>query len=325
MRTFATLVAVALFQLAGETVHAQPSTGPVCRINSAGAIRGRGADICAQVQRAWQTYLGLPVAPGGIDVEDIVGFRLSQLDDEWHVAFPLATGRYDRDALRPNDGIVHYFARSVIPHEAGHIALRAAFPELTHTGTGAEYGTILPDWLDEAIAIAMEARDIREGRLRSVGSVTPSLARLATMQHPNLVERVPIQALHGFTRSQRVVVPPCTQCFWRPDSLKGMYEITDTGVNAAGRPDTIVWYWPTDPLLDNSTEGRMFYPLSYALLRFIHHGGGPAAVRELIRRYSRTPKTEIAPLAGLPGLPRSIAEFETAWLQFLKRLPPEPN
>jgi hypothetical protein len=61
-----------------------------------------------------------------------------------------------------------------------------------------------------------------------------------------------------------------------------------------------------------------FYPQSIAVLSFVHELGGRAAVTEVARRLLATPENP-AVLAGLPGLPDTMAAVVAAWEAWLRR------
>lgn len=298
---------------------------PGCDVLPDGRVRGVSSDICERLVRSWSTYFGLRLAEGSLRVVDTTGYHSTVHDSVWRMLAPRQRGQYLEGAVRTRDGIPHYYANDIIPHEIGHSALSAGFTGLIPPRHGDGYGTSLPDWLDEAAAIAMESRPTRERRMREIRTVHPSLERLATMEHPKGLSDSSYVPPGLARRWERMVVPPCTRCTWLPDSLRRKYQITDVGINEAGRRDTLVWYADRDPNNLHFLEARLYFPLAYSLFRFIHHRGGPVAVRETVTRYARNPSAGLPALAGLPGLPRTIAEFETAWLAFIRNPPPEPD
>ena len=166
---------------------------------------------------------------------------------------------------------------------------------------------------------------MRDGRLRSVRGSKPSLVTLVTMTHPVDESRRVEPRDSNFKRRVRTVTPPCPQCSFLPDSVRGMYRVTDTGVDPQGREQTIVWYSSGNPSRLTTLEQREFYGLTYSLLLFIHTRGGSAAVQELMKRYRADSRPRAEALAGLPGLPPSVQQLEMAWHEFLANPPAQRN
>jgi hypothetical protein len=301
----------------------QADTLDVCRIALGGRVTGASSDICEQVVRRWGLLFAAPVAPGVIRVVAAEGYRGAISPDEWVLETPRPAPTRTAAPRRASDGLLVYFADDVIPHEAGHQVFGAYVRELSAAATSEHYGSVAPDWIDEAPAVWMESRTRRERRMLTVRGTTPSLAKLVTMAHPG-IEFVRENFLSAdFHTTVRTVTPPCSRCTWLPDSLRTKYQIIDVGVDARGRPDTLAWYSDRTPDPTDTLEQREFYPLAYSLLRFIRIRGGAAAVNELVVRYRRNPAPRVEVLAGLPGLPQSIGDLEKAWHAFLRNPPPE--
>ena len=181
---------------------------------------------------------------------------------------------------------------------------------------GRRYGSVAPDWFDEAPAIWMESDADRSLRLDLVIGARPALATLLTMEHPQR----PLVARDGDTKFQiltQTITPPCPPCTFLPDSLRTKYRVTRVRLFPMGHADTVTTYEDRDPTGRTTFEEKQFYPLAYSLLLYIHTRGGSAAVRELIARYRADPSARTDVLNTLPGLASSFAEIERDWHQFL--------
>jgi hypothetical protein len=265
--------------------------------------------------------MGTSPIPGIIRLVERDGYRGIQTDNSWTLESPLPTRARGDSAFRSRDGLLRYYAENIIPHEAGHHAFAVHVGKLRFGVSPNQYATQLPDWLDEAVAVWMESAAMRRNRVSAIRSSTPSLERVVTLEHPN-AGLVNADATE-FRISTRTVVRPCTRCTWLADSLRGKYQVIDSGTDASGRSKTVIWYSDTSPAKHDTFEEREFYPLAYSLLRFIRIRGGAAAVRELVSRYQINPKPRIEVLSALAGLPASVPAFEKAWHAFLASMPAE--
>jgi hypothetical protein len=300
-----------------------PKSRDACRLESDGRATGPGADICENLARRWALLLPAPPSPGVIRIVKREGYGGMGSPGGWILEVPMPEPHPGDSKYRASDGLLRYYADDVIPHEAGHQLFMILFGRSGATVNADQYGSPAPDWIDEAPAVWMESRSHRQGRMKPVLRTKPSLAALVTMAHPNsgfVHDRSPGPDSYNF---QRTVIPPCAKCTWLPDSLRKRYRVIDYRADGRGRTDTIVWYSARNPTRHDTIEEREFYPLSYSLLRFIRVRGGTAAVNEIIARYREDPTPRVAVFASLPGLPASVAAFETAWHEFLNRPPPE--
>ncbi|HKS06243.1 MAG TPA: hypothetical protein VJR92_08030 [Gemmatimonadaceae bacterium] len=298
-----------------------PLRRPYCDIDASGNIRGPGADVCEQVARRWHTLTGTRAIKGAIRLVDGASATSSVTAQEWVLEWRAPSAI--TDVKTRSDGFVANDAENIIPHEAGHNLFASYTIFFAGPQDYAGYGSIVPDWFDESPAVWLESAAMRTGRVRKVIGTTPSLHRLATMDHPGR-EAVVANALNPARRwRERTVAPPCPECTFLPDSVRDKYRVTDVGVDARGLPDTRVWYSATNPSNAETLEEREFYALSYLLLRFIHVRGGYAAVRELISRYREDSRPRVSVLVGLPGLPTSFDAFEREWIAFLANPPAE--
>lgn len=298
-------------------------TAEACRVDSFGRPSGTASSICQQISERWSALFGVSAPSGVVRLTEQLGYGGSTGAGRWTLNVP-ASAR-TRPTSNTKVGILKYYADNIITHEAGHSMLAVHGGEIAAAAIPGQYGTQAPDWFDEAVAVWMESAPQRTKRVADVARLTPSLQRLVTIAHPG-EELVRSNALSTtFKTSTRVITPPCDKCVWLADSLRKKYQIVDVGTNAAGRPDTIIWYADRSPMKDEVAEQKFFYPLSYALLRFIRERGGSAAVRELMSRYRIDPRPRAEVLSALPGLPASVSAFEKSWHEFLANMPAERN
>ena len=292
-----------------------------CHLDVSGHASGPSADICQRIGDRWTDLVGTRAVPGSIRLVDRDGYHGVQTDTYWTLESPLPQRKRNDASYRKQDGILRYFAEAIIPHEAGHHVFGVYIGSRRWGASTNQYSTQFPDWLDEGVAVWMESAKIRDGRMKAIRNTTPSLDRLATLEHPNA--ELVNSSTADFRMSTRTVMPPCAKCTFLPDSLRRKYQIIDSGTDRQGKPKTVISYTDRAPTKSETLEEREFYALAYSLLRFIHAHGGPAAVRELISRYQLNPTPRVAVLSGLPGLPASTAAFEKAWHAFLAALPRE--
>jgi hypothetical protein len=302
-----------------ETAVETPSEA--CRLERSGKASGPSADICERIGRRWTMLMRTSPIPGAIRLVDRDGYRGIDTDQSWVLESPLPETRSGDSAYRSRDGLLRYYAENIIPHEAGHRVFAVYIGKLRVWATPNQYGTQLPDWLDEAAAVWMESAVMRRKRVAAIRSSTPLLESLVTLEHPNAEL---VNSSNGdFRLSTRTVTPPCAKCTWLPDSLRKKYQVMDSGTDAGGRQKTVIWYSDKSPTKTTTFEEREFYPLAYSLLRFIRIRGGVNAVRELISRYQINPRPRVEVLSALPGLPASLPAFEKAWHAFLASMPVE--
>jgi hypothetical protein len=291
-----------------------------CRIDPSGNTSGPSADICDQIVRRWRLLTGATPTPGEIHLITRGAPNTHASGGYWTLEWPV-TGSTSRSApARKRDGLSAHFAENILPHEAGHHVL-AAYIGISLASDG--YGSPAPDWIDEASAVWMESRGAREQRLRGVAGTQPSLAKVVLMTHPKREQMQRDLLDHDARTVERTVTPPCAQCTSLPQRMRTKYQIITTTIGADGTRKTAVSYADVDPNGNETVEQRGFYPFAYSLLRFIRVRGGVSAVLELMGRYRVNPQPRVAALLGLPGLPNSVAAFETEWRQFLRTPPPE--
>ena len=296
---------------------ARPRAGDPCGVVG-NAPRGDVAlarAACSRARQRFAAILGEP-PPGTITISTTADFEGYTEGGHWSLVWP-ASSRLARGAGGPSSGrdasaerrFVEEQWRDVLPHEIGHVMF-GAWLYSPGREMGGEYGTYMPDWVDEAVAISMEPDTIRNGRLAQALEFTtlPPLTEVLGFRHP-------LSGARDQAFSTRVLSsPPCDgPCDReRPTDTRTITErvfrdgrvTVDTAYAAGARP------LEADPL-------ARFYILSYALWSYIESRGGRDAVGTLISRLRRNPRDADA-LAALPGLPATISAIDADWRAWLR-------
>jgi hypothetical protein len=194
-----------------------------------------------------------------------------------------------------------------LPHEIAHVMLAADFFPEEAAGVPGRYGTPLPDWFDEAVAIWAEPDSVREARLAQARrhlQKIPALAELQGYVHPLRDDPA--------SRSRTVTLYPCPRaelCPARPRWQEAM-RVT-TWIDRVGQEHADTVYYPGMPPEENPAAEH-FYPLALAMLQYVWDRGGHTAVDALEQRLRAEPNAR-EPLLGLPGLPRDPETLEADW------------
>ena len=164
---------LALFVLALGAC-ALPNPGPDPCLVTGGAPRGdvaRARAACAQARDRFAAILG--EAPAGtIALSATQGLSTFTEGGRWTLTWPMSarlTAGMPGAAGSGSEStrFLDEQWQEVLPHELGHIMLGAFLYSPGRTLTG-EYGTYMPDWVDEAVAISMEPERTRADRLAQV-------------------------------------------------------------------------------------------------------------------------------------------------------------
>jgi len=328
------LISIPLCVFACAAPDAQAVVTELCTIDEGGVISGEDPWVCDRMVARYATLLSRPPLPGSFAAGSQPVIAISaERGRPWRIVFDAAA---HWDVATPERQ--RQFRASTGLHEAGHGWLDADFDGVAYPDTfRVKYGTPAPDWLDEAWAVWAEGPAVREQRLERVPvDATPSLATLVTMRHPEQVQddAKPSgqETVVGRKTWTSTTLDPCIgDCDYLPDSLRGKVMTQTITRHENGRVDTTTVWTSREALAAaaeaerRSLEAEYFYPLSYSLLRYIRETGGEAAVRELIARYRADPTPRVEALAGLPGLPASIAALERGWHAFLAERRTEPE
>jgi hypothetical protein len=262
---------------------------------------------CARARQRFATAIGPPPA-GTIVLSDDNGLTTWTERDRWTLTWP-TTARL-REGARGTPAATAFLTQQwedVLPHEIGHIMLGAWLYSPGRPLAG-NYATYLPDWVDEAVAIAMEPEDTRRLRLTQARAFrAPRLADLLASSYPR-----PVGAPDAFSTTTVISHPcegPCAR--ERPDETR----VITSRVYRDGRTTVDTTWSAGDHRLDADPVTR-FYTLSYALWRYIEARGGRPAIETLLTRLRRTPDDRSA-VVGLPGLAPTLRQIERDWHEWM--------
>jgi hypothetical protein len=174
---------------------------------------------------------------------------------------------------------------------------------------GQEYGTALPDWLDEGLAIAAESDGVRQRRLEQAREAIERLPRLDSLlaaRHPSQVHRWP-RGVERVTVSIIHCAKPCQTPGHRSDTVT----IIQTRVEGQLRFDTI--YGPSQYA---AAANNLFYVSSYALLEFLRSTLGDEAISALASAYRDQAVRNTLPLgqSAIGSDPNSVERAWKTWL-----------
>ncbi|MGH7477493.1 MAG: hypothetical protein ACRELD_14600 [Longimicrobiales bacterium] len=149
---------------------AMPSTaGVTCDIAGTSTTPGdevRARHACETARARFAQLFGHPVPRVRIVLWQSNGYRAG-LDDRNHavVFWPNSASIAVPDDSAAAEKHLNEQWQNILPHEIAHVLLAARFFAEQAAGDGSEYGTPLPDWLDEGVAIWAESLGNRRTRL----------------------------------------------------------------------------------------------------------------------------------------------------------------
>ncbi len=311
IRVRLTIVALLL----GATIGASAAAAQ-CHISGDGSMgdSARAGAACARAAERFQLLFGEAAPAGVVELSDEVGyFEMRDGGDGWRIVAPNSERlRAFAGGVDPEAALEVQWAVA-LPHEMGHAMLNAAAAALR--GAGREPRR-LPDWLHEGVAVWMEPPAHRADEiaiLRALQPYVPAVDSLLALSISTPDQR----AEAGSTLIQTFY--PCASeaaCGGRPHWSRIFSVTTRTSADGTVQVDTTfheVAPPPPSPTVAN------FYAYSATLLRYLHHRGGAAAVRELLRRYVEAEDAGEVGLAGLPGLPSTPARVQRDWEAWLER------
>jgi hypothetical protein len=277
----------------------------------------RAQTACAQARQRFKMVVGEP--PGGsITLSSQSALSTYVEESRWSLTWP-TSALLERSAPRGNaDAGTRRFLEEqwndVLPHEIGHIMLGAWLFSPGRVPIG-EYGTYLPDWVDEAVAISMEPDTTRRERLAQARAFIrpPSLEEVLSAHHP--YQRARDEAFSTHVLSSPPCEGPCPGRA-RPNDTR----IITSRIFRDGRVTIDTTYVAGARTLEVDPLAR-FYILSYALWAYVESRGGRDATAALLDRLRRNPRDQAA-LAGLRGLPATLGAVEADWRVWLKATPP---
>ena len=282
-------------------------------------VSGRGPNgdfdlarkACARVELRFAELFGTRAPTGGLLLSREPGIASEAGYGKWHLRWPVSARlREAAKSLGKNDGSVMEEWETTLPHEIGHVMLAAFFyPNALPIAEG-EYGTPLPDWFDEAVAVWMEPPAMRQERLTQARAMLhqAALAQILKARHPFA------DLADGAYQTRIVLNGPCRrQCGSRirPSDTQRIVN----RIFRDGRVEAETTYFAGDSLARDEPEAR-FYAHSFAILQYIVDRGGRRAVRELSARLQQN-RFDSSVLIGLPGLPGDSTSLECDWQLWL--------
>lgn len=277
----------------------------------------RAISACKTAQERFALLLGVPAPPGTLHLgDDPINLTAEVKRDRWHLGWPSDADQI-AVAQRLGEADPHAYAaeqwRSTLPHEIGHAMLAASLYPGEPASVVGRYGSDLPDWIDEAVALWMEPEDEREQRqviLQTRLSTLPPLDRLLSATHPESEREERVR----FTTNIVYACPRAELCPDRPHSQKTM-SVT-RWMDRAGRLHVDTLYF-NGPLPERDPIAEYFYPLSLAAISYVHDRGGADAARLLLQRLRRGAEPAGA-MVGLPGLHGTHGALEQDWQTWSK-------
>lgn len=207
------------------------------------------------------------------------------------------------------------WADELLRHELAHFISRATIYGNPVPLAPRAYGTALPDWLEEAMAIWAEPAESRRQRIDRLLELDldsiPELTAIVTARHPNTGE----STRSPFTRTVTTIARGRTPYSSDRDSAVITTRIRHR-VEADGRVtvDTIRMQNPPQA----SVIDQYFYALSYAALEYFREVAGERIVSRLIA-ISRNGVRGYDYVLDLPDTPSKPADLNADWRRWLER------
>ena len=201
-----------------------------CRVTgvttSAGDV-SRAMDACVAARARFAELFDGPVPHVRIQLTERTGYRIGADEHGAAVLWPTSATL----AASMDEAQVEVQWREVLPHETAHALLTARFFPDMYIPQG-EYGTPLPDWLDEGVAIWAEpaaSRDERIAQARALPAARQGLAGILGSRHPAMANAAAWRMREGGA-------PPADdEALWAfyPQSIGVVAFVMDTGGAAA--------------------------------------------------------------------------------------------
>jgi hypothetical protein len=275
---------------------------------------------CRFARQRVEVILGPGLAPVTVRLEDQPGYRLDLRNDRVIFFAPTAASVARTDvALSPSgSGTSPLLTEGDFSHELAHALLAVWYGIDPSIDPRSMYGTALPDWFDEAVAIWAEPEVVRRHRLQDAkrwAHEPLNLAAFLAAVHPSLEA---IQDPDGPVATQtNTVIFLCPPRRCRLGSTRDTVVIVRKQF-ADGR--TAVDTVPPSTHFRKADEVVRFYAISGSLLPFILDRGGPNAIAQLVRRlHDRSPVATL--LDDLPGLPPGLPSFDQQLRRWLLAIP----
>jgi len=268
---------------------------------------------CARVELRFAELFGDRAPAGGILLSRDPGIASEAGYGKWHLRWPVtARLREAARSLGKTDPSVIDEWETTLPHEIGHVMLAAYFyPNALPVADG-EYGTPLPDWFDEAVAVWMEPPAMRRERLAQSRAMLThaALAQILRQRHPFA------DLTDGAYQTRIILNGPCRRICGKRTRPTDTQRIVSR-VFRDGRVEAETTWFAGDALARDEPEAR-FYAHSFAILQYIVDRGGRSAVHGLSGRL-RQNQFDASVLIGLPGLPADSVALEHDWHSWLAR------
>jgi hypothetical protein len=302
-------------------LHGAPSRGVAqCVVESAGdpGDRALATRACDQAESSFAMLFGRTSPAGRIEISDsITLFGYEQRAEGWRMIWPSSEQiriRHGSDLETSVEEELAHQWQTVLPHEIGHLMLTRHLGPVRPVSDD-QYGTHLPDWFDEAVAVWMEPVDSREPeyeQMRRTSPFVPDLKALLEWTHPV------VKADMGEGSVEIVVHLPCARASECPG--RGRWDETmEVRTRRFLDGDVVVdTMYSAAPLSAENPMDAYFYAYSAALLRYVIGNGGTPALNELLARWRVNPHVP-DPLVGLPGLPATAEDLEDDWIRWFRR------
>lgn len=215
-----------------------------------------------------------------------------------------------------NDPMATRSLPEFVMHELGHLLL-FAYIDGAHPDSLDGYGSSLPDWVDEGVAMWMEPESLSRSRFENAGKLPDSaldVVALTARRHPNL------RAGDGppfLSVPLLLTAVECDSAICGPYPLGHQYVRIAHWIDLAGvlHVDTI---FGGDPLWD-WFSGIEFYTKVSTLLPFLHATGGVPLIHEVFARI-RAGQAPARVFTALPSLPSDPADVNREWIRFVRSL-----
>ena len=315
LRSFMIGIRVAFLALLLGAGFGAQSAAAQCRISGHGipGDSARADAACTRAAERFQLLFGEAAPAGAVELSDEVGyFEMRDGGEGWLIVAPNSerlqafVGGDDRDAALEVQWAV------ALPHEMGHAMLNAAAAALR--GAGREPRR-LPDWLHEGVAVWMEPPAHRADEVAILSALQPYVPAVDSLLALSI--STPDQRAEAGSTLIQTFYPCASEaaCGGRPHWSRIFSVTTRTFADGTVQIDTTFHQEappPPSPTVAN------FYAYSATLLRYLHHRGGAAAVRQLLRRYVEAGDLTVG-LAGLPGLPSTPSGVQRDWEAWVRR------
>jgi hypothetical protein len=194
---------------------------------SPAADEARARQACEIARERFAELFGEPVPPVRILLWERPGYRTGLQGERAAVVWP--TSRVMATRAKSAEAAVPYVESQwsdVLPHEISHALLAARFFAEERGDRHSGYGTPLPDWLDEGVAIWAETPRNRDARLRQARELPAErrdLLSILEMDHPGA----------GATAEaiRNGAAPPPDDALWAfyPQSIAALAFVYDAG------------------------------------------------------------------------------------------------